>query len=673
MRLLIPSLTIILISLSFFPVIEFAVDSRSIIQVSAQSEEETNSTIVYPFDEYFLDYPGYDDINDMLFEQEAKYPDIMRVYDLTALTSFGKTHYDRTVWGVKISDGVYDESEWYDDPEEEDIVIVGNHHAREWMTIMVSLYFMYYLTEFYGEMEIDNDGDGLVDEDPIDGFDNDGDGEDNDDDISTRARMDGNDNDGDGLIDEGIDEDCVEGLATYLVNNREIWIIPLLNPDGYEYDRTISEPPGGGGWRKNQRDQSQMGGKRSSGNGQFDEDNDGVDLNRNYPYEWNRNEKGYIIDENGLIITMDSRQEGDGTYRGPDDDIDDDDDSFIGFDPISGNRIYDPDRVDEDYWNGYDDDGDGFIDEDKDGGFTEPETQVMEELMKKLDIYDENDTADYPQGYRPENHDRVSNAVISISYHSYSAKVIWPWGYTFEDPEHEPLLRYIGEEIIEITDYDSWKDQGGYKVSGSWGDWMYGSHGVLPYTLELNRQNQGGFHPLQKYIIPTVRMILGSNIYISRIAHKAKIAKETGAVDLELDFPEFLHEQKKKKIESDESYKVTLSVQNLTNLEPGSLKLWYRVDDGEWISRSLEDKGQGTFKGSIPGQESGSNVEYYFEGDDARGIRIHSQFGDGTPYRYSVKDGGFLVINWIDGLIMMAIVAFLFQGGRKSNRQTTRR
>ena len=659
MRIATLSLAFMLIILSLFPVLEFSSHSENGTIVTGQSTEETNSTLVYPFDENFLDYTGYDDLEDQLFELEAANPEIMEIYDLTELTSFGTTHYGRTVWCVKISDGVGEEPDWYNDPDEEDIVIVGAHHAREWMTTMVSLYFIYYLLEFYGQMEVDNDGDGQIDEDPLDGHDNDGDGEDDDDDPSTIARMDGMDNDEDGLIDEGIDEDCIEGKATYLVNHREIWITPMLNPDGLEYDRTISEPGSGGGWRKNQRDQSQNGGKRSDGNGEFDAENDGVDLNRNYPYEWNRNEKGYVIDENGIIVTSDSRTESDAQYRGPDDDIDDDGDGFIGFDPVSGNPMYDPDGTDEDYWNGRDDDGDGLIDEDKDGGFTEPETQAMEELLKKLDIYDPEDTNDYPDGYRPENYDGVSNAVIGISYHSYSELVIWPWGYTHEDPEHEPLLDSIGRELMEITDYESWKDQGGYKVSGEWGDWMYGSHGVLSYTMELNSGSQGGFHPNVEYIIPTVRMNLGCNVFVSEIANKAEVARDHGGDDLSMQFPEFDYDGGSGECETDEEFGLRVTVLNHTNLDKTTVKAWYRVNGGEWKWTALSEDGnsQGVFEGRIQGQDEGTVVEYYFEGKDIRGVMIHSGYGEGTPYRFKVENDGFLSLAIADFLVILGVVA----------------
>jgi hypothetical protein len=59
--------------------------------------------------------------------------------------------------------------------------------------------------------------------------------------------------------------------ATFLIDNREIWFIPVLNPDGYLYNEQ-TYPGGGGMWRKNRH--APVGGCY------------GVDLNRNYPYEW---------------------------------------------------------------------------------------------------------------------------------------------------------------------------------------------------------------------------------------------------------------------------------------------------------------------------------------------------------------------------------------------------
>jgi hypothetical protein len=54
------------------------------------------------------------------------------------------------------------------------------------------------------------------------------------------------------------------------VNERETYFVPIVNPDGFVYNQT-RQPSGGGMWRKN---------RRSNGTCY------GVDLNRNYPFEW---------------------------------------------------------------------------------------------------------------------------------------------------------------------------------------------------------------------------------------------------------------------------------------------------------------------------------------------------------------------------------------------------
>ncbi|MFL5753668.1 MAG: M14 family zinc carboxypeptidase, partial [Bacteroidia bacterium] len=76
----------------------------------------------------------------------------------------------------------------------------------------------------------------------------------------------------------------------YLVNNLEIYFVPCVNPDGYIYNETTN-PNGGGMWRKNRRDNL---------DGTF-----GVDLNRNYGYNWG-------FDNFGSSPTSSSD-----TYRGP--------------------------------------------------------------------------------------------------------------------------------------------------------------------------------------------------------------------------------------------------------------------------------------------------------------------------------------------------------------------
>ncbi len=72
-----------------------------------------------------------------------------------------------------------------------------------------------------------------------------------------------------------------------IVNNSVVWLVPVVNPDGFEYTWTHERM-----WRKN---------RRPGGGGWCD----GVDLNRNYNYKWGYDDYG----SSGFRCTE--------TYRGP--------------------------------------------------------------------------------------------------------------------------------------------------------------------------------------------------------------------------------------------------------------------------------------------------------------------------------------------------------------------
>ena len=63
----------------------------------------------------------------------------------------------------------------------------------------------------------------------------------------------------------------------YLVDNTQMYFMPCVNPDGYVYNE-ITNPNGGGLWRKN---------RRLNDNGSV-----GVDLNRNYGFNWGFDNSG---------------------------------------------------------------------------------------------------------------------------------------------------------------------------------------------------------------------------------------------------------------------------------------------------------------------------------------------------------------------------------------------
>ena len=512
--------------------------------VADDGNDTLNRTNTFPFDILFDDYHEYYEVVSELQKFANDYPEIVEFYTLTDLIPAGQTWQGNEIYGVKISDNVANEPEFYDDPDEETMFIVGNHHAREWMTVVTPLYFVYYLTHFYGAEPTDNDGDGLVNEDPIDGIDNDGDGElGGRVDAEGRALFDGIDNDGDGVIDEGIDEDPIEA--------REIWIVPVLNPDGYMYDR---EDPSRF-WRKNMRD--------NNNDDRYGDECDGVDINRNYPLEWSHNTQftALIGDDLEPEVTVDDDNPCSDVYHGPRDFNDDDGDCDEGFfaNPcvVGDQNTGDITGVDEDPPDALhkDDDEDGMVDEDREGGYSEPETQVIEYLTWRLDIYEDypqeqyladyqagiarenwpdmfvtNSDGEYIRNYRSEAHDMKHNIMNSISYHSCSELYIWPWGYKDQDPPHELYMENQVKPLMNLTGYGNWKDQGGYKVSGDITDQLYGMHGSFSYTVELNSCGSqgdldGGFHADTRLIRPTVRMHLLTNMHLLDESPEARIGQ----------------------------------------------------------------------------------------------------------------------------------------------------
>jgi len=74
------------------------------------------------------------------------------------------------------------------------------------------------------------------------------------------------------LVDKLIEGYGRDKKITGFVNSNEIWFVPVINVDGYEI-ATKTDPH----WRKNARD--------NDGDGQFSP-GDGVDLNRNFDFNW---------------------------------------------------------------------------------------------------------------------------------------------------------------------------------------------------------------------------------------------------------------------------------------------------------------------------------------------------------------------------------------------------
>ncbi|MEJ5302509.1 MAG: T9SS type A sorting domain-containing protein [Bacteroidales bacterium] len=134
-------------------------------------------------------------------------------YLITSKTSIGTTHEGRDIYVVKISDNPEI------DENETKVLYTGMHHAREPIGMQQMLFFMYHLLENYES----------------------------------------------------------NPYIHQLLDTTELYFIPCINPDGYEFNHQYN-PQGGGMWRKNRR--------------QNPDNSYGVDLNRNYGYMWGYDDIG---------------------------------------------------------------------------------------------------------------------------------------------------------------------------------------------------------------------------------------------------------------------------------------------------------------------------------------------------------------------------------------------
>jgi len=385
----------------------------------------------------------------------------------------------------------------YDDRH--DVMIVGNHHAREWMSYTVALMQMEVIAFSYDNIGYDNDGDGEVDEDPWGDANGDGALDDDGDCLGLDPSF--QDSNGDGTPcgpgDLGVDEDYSEQFITDLVNSREIYLIPMLNTDGNIYDRDVYMPgqcPGedpwdcsAAGWRKNLRDNTVTGVTPIPDlDESVDEGCDGVDLNRNYQFEW-----GAPLGATGPLFpgACYAGQNND-VYNGPVDNTDNDGDC-VGA-PT-------PECVNEDHVDGKDDDGDGLTDEDWWGGNSEPETKFIQDLTEMND-----DTGDGASEFK-----------ATITHHSFSELILYPWGHCTngQSPDHEQL-KYHGQQMADMTQYANLQSSDLYPTSGDFCDWHYGVHGAYCYTSEIGT----AFHQHEDDIDHIAVRNLGTGFYIAEIA-----------------------------------------------------------------------------------------------------------------------------------------------------------
>ncbi len=543
-------------------------------------------------------------------------------------------------------------------PERHDVMIVGNHHAREWMSYTVPMMQLEVIAFSYDNIGYDNDGDGEIDEDPWGDANGDGALDDDGDCLGLNASS--QDSNGDGTPcgpgDLGVDEDYSEQWITDLVNSREIYLIPMLNTDGNIYDRDVYMPGqcpneeawdcSAAGWRKNLRDNTVTGVTPLPDlDESVDEGCDGVDLNRNYQFEW-----GAPLGATGPLIpgACYAGQNND-VYNGPVDTVDQDNDG----------------RLNEDHVDGKDDDADGLTDEDWLGGNSEPETKFIQDLTEMND-----DTGD-----------GSSEFMATITHHSYSELILYPWGHCTdcESPDHEQL-KYHGQQMADMTQYANLQSSDLYPTSGDFCDWHYGVHGSYCYTSEIGT----AFHQQQEDIDHIAVRNLGTGFYIAEIADNPRELADLAIANISQQ--NYLQELDESDIPAEGDIPIDICVSNEFPFSETNSKIKWRTvkpsrlqsDFGprEWATTSWESvdvmaegdcstsSGNGTvLRGMIPISETATGkLHYKASVSTLSGSDLYQYPADGDYYvldlSYRAAYGSFF-----GSLFMFALTAGFVWGG----------
>ncbi|MFD5076161.1 M14 family metallopeptidase [Streptomyces sp. NPDC058371] len=154
-----------------------------------------------------LDFPSADSKYHNYAETNTEIDQRLAAYPgIMSRKVIGKSYEGRDIVAIKVSDNVAT------DESEPEVLLTFHQHAREHLTVEMALYLLRELGAGYGS----------------------------------------------------------DSRITSMVNNREIWIVPDLNPDGGEYDIATGSYRS---WRKNRQP--------NSGSSYV-----GTDLNRNWNYKW---------------------------------------------------------------------------------------------------------------------------------------------------------------------------------------------------------------------------------------------------------------------------------------------------------------------------------------------------------------------------------------------------
>ncbi len=414
---------------------------------------------------YFSKFHSYPQMLEKMQKVVKNFPGIAMLYDIG--DSYEKTvnRGGYDIWALKISDNVA-----VDEENEADVLYMAGIHAREVITSEVIMTFLDYLINNYN----------------------------------------------------------ADPYVTHLINNREIWLLPCVNPDGHEYvftgdmsgSKGVSNPLT---WRKNKQDNNR--------NGMFDPRNDGVDLNRNFGFKWGYDDFGSSSDSSNDL------------YRGAE-------------------------------------------------PFSEPETQAIREFAGQ------------------------HNFVISLMYHSYGRKWLYPWEYTNETLPEPALSTFtaLADSCVKYNGYEPGNYSTGtiYKVNGGSDDWLFGELGIFSFSPEVGSWEQGSFWPDTSLVGIQTGENLGPNLFLAYAAGEEPVVENKSFKNYEMP---------------QKQYAITASIRPpilLTDpapLDPAELEVYYGYNQKDQFDSLLLEylPDVDLYIAQIPGNDFSGTIYYYIQAKDSLG------------------------------------------------------
>lgn len=148
---------------------------------------------------------------------------------------------------------------------------------------------------------------------------------------------------------------------------------------------------------------------------------------------------------------------------------------------------------------------------------SEPETRVMMDLVAR------------------------TKPVYSISFHSFSELVLYPFSCDGERVPNANLVEGIGKQLGNLLPKDGFFG-GTYKAGTSWEvlygvdggdiDWMYQAHGVIPFVIEVNSRSEGFQPSYSQWRDKTVQKMRPAWQHLMNLATKKGIQGNVNALGL---------------------------------------------------------------------------------------------------------------------------------------------